>query len=582
VTPSAGGGPARCLLVAFALLTLTTGAASAGTRSDAVDYRLTPEMRDGALAALDVDMRLSAGPSGVTVLDLPDRGRGSSGRWKFISDIDVRGATAREDGPAKRVLTSEPGAPIEVTYRVLSAYAADPSGEDGGADKGAVVRPNWFASLGLFVFATPEDRDYAPATFRWGPMPKGWTVGSDLDPVPGRGPMTVADVANSTLLGGTDVRLYSRPAKGGAIRVGIRGEWGFPERELVDDINTIIRAQRRFWSDAGGPYFVSVIPLTASNFISSRGDGLYDGFELYGTSNVGEAGLRRVLAHEHTHNWIPFKQGRLPDGPGQGADYWYSEGFTDFYADRTLLRSGVWTAADFVGHLNEMLRAYDTSPVRLAPASRIAADFWRDQNVGDLPYQRGYLLAFRWDKAMRRATGDRTDLDQVMFAMRARWDAAPTDRKPLVVQSFEETARRLTGVDVRPDVERFATEGAAITLPSDLFGDCATIATVTVPAFDLGFDAGASAAKGVFVGVDPAGAAYTAGLRDDMKRIAREGGQNGDSRVEIAYRVIDQTGAERTIRYRPEGKTMVSFQQAALTPSAAAQPRVCTRFLSGL
>jgi predicted metalloprotease with PDZ domain len=564
------------------LLTLPVDAALAGTNSSAVDYRLAPEMSDGVLVALDVDMRLSAGPAGVTVLDLPDLGRGSSGRWRFISDIRVRGATPREDGPAKRILTSGPGAAIEVTYRVHSAYAADPSGEDAGANNGAVVRPNWFAGLGLFLFATPEGREDAPATFRWGPIPKGWTVGSDLDPVPGRGPMTVADIANSTTLGGTDVRLYSRPAKGGAIRIAIRGEWGFPERRLIDDIDTIIRAQRRFWSSAGGPFFVSVIPLTTSpNLIAFNGNGLYDGFVLYGTDNVGEARLRRLLAHEHTHNWIPFKQGRLPEGPDQAADYWYSEGFTDFYADRTLLRSGVWTAADFVSHLNEMLRAYDMSSVRLAPSSRIVADFWKVPAVEDLPYQRGYLLAFLWEKAMRRASPGRIGLDQVMFAMRARWDAAPVGAKPLVVQSFEETGRRLTGVDVRPDVEKFATGGAAIVLPSDLFGDCARIGTVTVPAFELGFDADASAAKEVFVGIDPTGPAYKAGLRDGMKRIARGGGEYGDSRVEVAYRVVDQAGAERTIRYRPEGKATVQFQQVSLTPVATAQPAACTRILSG-
>lgn len=566
----------RTAATCFFALTALAITVGSGRAAAPVEYRLTPELKAGALIALGVRIRLSADSSGQMVLDLPDRGRGSSGRWKFISDVKVRGATAREDGPAKRVLTSEPGAAIEVSYRVHSAYATDPSGEDGGANKGAVVRPNWFASLGLFAFATPEGRDDAPAMFRWGPVPKGWTVGSDLDPVPGRGPMTVADVANSTTLGGTDVRLYSRPAKGGAIRIAIRGEWAFPEGRLVDDIDTIVRAQRRFWSSAGGPYFVSVIPLAASpNVISFNGNGLYDGFVLYGTDNVGEARLRRVLAHEHTHNWIPFKQGRLPDGPDQAADYWYSEGFTDFYTDRTLLRSGVWTAADFVTHLNEVLRNYDTSPVRQAPNSRIVSDFWSNQAVSDLPYQRGYLLAFIWDREMRQATHGTADLDQVMFAMRDRYVTAPQAAKPNLLASFETTARTLTGVDVRPDVERFAIHGSAIELPRDLFGPCATISTVTIPAFDLGFDAAAPAAKGVFSGVDPSGAAYRAGLRDGMKRITREGGEPGDSRVAITFRVADQSGRERVIRYKPEGKTTVTFQQAVLAPMAMERAKYC-------
>ena len=82
-------------------------------------------------------------------------------------------------------------------------------------------------------------------------------------------------------------------------------------------------------------------------------------------------------------------------------------------------------------------------------------------------------------------------------------------------------------------------------------------------------------------GVDPDGPAYRAGLRNGMKRIARDGGEPGDSRVPIIYRVRDESGAERVIRYKPEGHSTVTFQQVGWPAGATAPPTGCSAALSG-
>lgn len=568
--------------VQVALFCAAVLASTAATASDeAVSYRLTPEVHDGAAAALDVEVTLHADRSGRTVIDLPDAGTGRRSRWRFISDLTAEGASMQEDGPAKRVLTSAPGARISLRYRVRSAYDREPDGDDGNPYKGAVILPTWFASLGDYIFVSPEQRDHAPASFQWGPLPRGWVVGSDLDPPSSGAPLTVSDVVNSVMLGGSDVKLLRRPIEGGELTVAIRGAWAFPQERLADDIATVIDVQRRFWGKASGPYFVGVVPLAAGSGVSVGGTGKFQGFALYGTRNADEPMMRRILAHEHTHNWIPFQQGRMPDGAQESRVYWYSEGFTDFYTDRTLLRSGVWKLPDFVQHLNQVLREYDTSPVRTAPNRRIVSDFWTDENVQKLPYERGYLLAFLWDREIRAASRGRSDLDQVMFAMRDRYLAAAPARKTYVVPGFEREIRIVGGVDVRRDVKRFALEGEPIRLPESLFGQCAKVATTTVASFDPGFDMAASAAKGAFTGVDPNGPAYRAGLRDGMTRVQRLGGEPGDSRVEISYRVRDQTGGERVIRYKPEGRTSVSFQQVELSDRARTDPATRIAMMTG-
>jgi predicted metalloprotease with PDZ domain len=542
------------------------------------DYTVTPHFTSGALDELEVTISLHGNADGRTVLDLPDGGMGRRDRWKYLSDLRVTGAAVQDDGPAKRILNAKPNALITVQYRVRSAYGNDPKGEDGNPFAGAVVLPTWFTTLGDFIFAAPEGRDHSLATFNWGAAPQGWTLASDLDRTSADVPLTVADVVNSTMLGGSDVQLYSRHIPGGDLRVAIRGQWSFADQKLVDDIAAVVSAQRHFWGDAQGPYFVSIIPLaTSPTTLSVGGTGKFRGFALYGTSNAEESRLRRILAHEHTHNWIPSEQGLMPEGPQEPSDYWYSEGFTDFYTDRTLLRAGIWTPADFVAHLNEVLREYDNSPVRTAPNDRIISDFWTNPDVQKLAYERGYLLAFLWDEKMRRATEDRVGLDQVMFAMRDRYRHSAESARPDLIENFESTSRERTGVDVRDDIQRFAIEGEPIMLPENLFGPCANIGTVSVPSYDIGFDPAASAKAGVFTGVEPTGPAYRAGLRDGMRRIARSGGNPGDSQVEITYRVLDAAGAEHLIRYKPEGASVVRFQQASLLPRNGPGPGCAAR-----
>ena len=68
------------------------------------------------------------------------------------------------------------------------------------------------------------------------------------------------------------------------------------------------------------------------------------------------------------------------------------------------------------------------------------------------------------------------------------------------------------------------------------------------------------------------------GLRDGIKR---EAGTPGDSRVDLAYRVkVD--GAERVIRYKPEGKERLRAQEVRLNPGADLDSEECRRSLSGI
>jgi predicted metalloprotease with PDZ domain len=289
-----------------------------------------------------------------------------------------------------------------------------------------------------------------------------------------------------------------------------------------------------------------------------------------------------LLAHERLHTWIPFGLGGLPDEK-EALDYWFSEGFTDFYASRLLLRSGVWSLDDYVNRANEMLARYWQSGVRNAPNARIQQGFHSDDAVQQLPYDRGWLLAALWDDRLRRASGGRVNLDAAMLKQRAL--ALQDDAGGVTIhaaQLFPTAYRLVGGGDLGPDLAKYVEGGATVELPADLYGACATVATEHIAAFDRGFDGAKSAETGVITGVEPDGPAYAAGLRDGMKRLGREGVVDGDSRIVIGYRVIDDKGSERVIRYHPAGKLQVTLQQVRVAPGlSASQLTACARLMSG-
>ncbi|HEX6037736.1 hypothetical protein [Longimicrobium sp.] len=554
-------------------------APAAAQSADSVHYSVAPVMRDSALAALTVEMRFSGDADGETQLYLPGEWAGSDSLWHQLDSLTVRGATAvRDSGEESRILTHAPGAPLVVRYRVTTAYAGEPG--FGWQKARPIVHPDWFFFHGEGVFAVPAGRDQSPAGFAWGAFPAGWRMASDLDHIhDGSRPGVVNDVIESATLGGADLRVTERMVDGAPLRVAVQGSWPFEADAFADAVARIIHAENAFWGDGGRPFVVQLAPLGGMGTgYSFSGTARSDAFSVASTPNFPLAEAQRFLAHEYMHTWIAREVG----GPSadEASGFWLSEGFTDFYAGRVLLRAGLWTPADFVAEVNRTLLRNASSPARLATSAEVAAKFWTDANVRQLPYDRGHLLGLLLDDRIRRHTGGRADLDDVLREMRvtARQLAergTGTDAETL----FSAVLMRRFDMDVLGALALHLDGGEPVVLPADLYGTCARVETATQPDFSRGFDAGATTAAGnVVTGVDPAGPAYAAGMRDGMRLLRREAGQPGDGSVELAYRV-DDGGTERVIRYLPAGRGTVEFQRVVLTPEATSAR--CVALMSG-
>lgn len=566
------------LKAAAAAVAAVLSLGAAAPDASEVGYTVSPEMNAAGLAALDVTVRLRADASGVTRLELPDRSAGASDLWRYLQDIRVDGAASvDEDGPAFRVVRSVPSAPLTVRYRVVSAFDRDPDANTQETYKPA-IRPRWFWVYGEALFLRPQGDGHV-ARFAWRGAPRGFPFASDLEHA-GAKPMAMDDLFQSVLVGGPDLKLFKRAA-GGPLRIAVIGQYPFTDETFANTVTRIVAGERAFWRATEGPFLVVLAPLKPTlGRRSTRGEGRGDAFAIMTTPDVSETVLKATLAHEYFHTWDPRRLGRMYEGDHERAAYWFSEGFTDFYAWRLLLRSGEYDLKTFAGTWNDMLLAYANSPVREAPGSRIVQDFWKDRSVEKLPYQRGAIMAARWEGELRNRSHGRVDLDDVMRAMQVRAKALGP-ASPKAPDLFVETARGF-GLEVGPEVEAVMKDGAPALLPKDAFGACLPVTTVTIPAFDYGFDIDATYRTNTVTGVRRDSAAFAAGLRDGMTYVHRESGRPGDSRQLLVLRV-KADGAERLISYSAAGKSLITLQQIAVPPDLTpAQRTTCAVEAGGL
>ncbi|WP_068084416.1 M61 family metallopeptidase [Novosphingobium rosa] len=571
-------GPMRAVILGFTLL--VPGAASPKVHPEPLHYTLAPEMSGDTVAALRVSVQFQAEPSGTTDMGWDEGWAGENKLWQWARDFKVAGASAVEvAGNGHWHIKAAPGAKLTATYRIVSGYDHDPRVEDSEQPR-PVIRPRWFYAAGNALFAYPAHRENAPATFDWVNTP-GVGFASDLEHLAGQArkalrPGTVADVLESIVIGGQDLRVF--PATDGSgVRVASVGSYAFTPEQMNNLTRRVIDVERSFWkADRRAPFLVTTAPITSTPTLTGfSGTGRGDAFALWIDERTPLDRTAWLLAHEYFHTWNPALLGSMSqDRAARPEQYWFSEGFTDYYARALMVRSGIISPAQFAAEWNEMLASYAGSPVKTMPGKQAAATFWNSDAAQKLPYQRGAMLAAMWNRRLLAASKGASNLDTILVSQMRLARTAPGAATSL----FRSLAQR-RGLNVGPDEERFLARGQPILLPANTFGPCATVVTAQRPSFSRGFDTEATAASGNLArGVDPSLPAYAAGLRDGMKILAHIEGEPDNALIPYVLLVEDH-GAQRKIRYLPQGHGQTVVQE--LQVREATTP-ICSRTLGGL
>lgn len=526
-----------------------------------ISYTLSPGLRSGRLSSVYVTMRFKGERVGKSVVELPDRFGGASGLWKYIDVITVSGAKVLSRDNGILILRHLPGREVTLRYHVASAYDAPPKASAGNPYAGVIIQPQWFSAHGEMIFASVRGRTQASARFAWTGWPASWKAVSDADGAPSS--YKVSDLQTATLLAGARVELLSKASPNNYLRLPALGSWSFTSSELAATIERVVSAQRAEFGEAPTNFTVTLVPLEVDGFSAMGGTSRGRGFALYATSDTTLAELLRMIAHENIHSWIPNATGTMPESDPARL-YWITEGFSDFFMGRTLVKSGIWTPNSYTSWINGQLAKYAHSSVRNAPNDAVARHFWDNDAAGDMPYLRGMLFAFLVSHDLS-TRGE--NIEVLIKGMVHRWREAPDTAKTDLLSNFMQSTRGL-GLDARNMIERYITNGETILLPSDALGACADIDNVPDYSFVLGFKP-ESIQFGLVEGVDSRENAYAAGLRDGMRLIRRLSGSDGDAMSEMAYEVSDR-GRRYVIRWAPRSLQPVNVQRVRWRHEAVA------------
>jgi predicted metalloprotease with PDZ domain len=171
--------------------------------------------------------------------------------------------------------------------------------------------------------------------------------------------------------------------------------------------------------------------------------------------------LYGLIAHEHFHAW---NVKRIRDRALGPFDYerevytellWLHEGFTSYYDDLLPTRAKVFDAEHYLSILGDAIAAYRGTPGRRVQSLAEASfDAWikfykkneETRSTTVSYYSHGALFALTTDLEIRRETGGRKSLDDVM---RALWRDAKKGGV-LDAERFLDLANEATGLDLRP------------------------------------------------------------------------------------------------------------------------------------
>jgi len=226
------------------------------------------------------------------------------------------------------------------------------------------------------------------------------------------------------------------------------------------DAERIVQAARAMWG---------ALPYERYLFFNVLTDS-YDGIEHKGSTVLfadrwstqtenGYFDWLELVAHEFFHAWNVKRLRPVELGP---FDYehevytrslWVAEGLSDYYAWLLVRRAGLATRERTLADISRTIATLQTSPGRLVqPLEEASYDAWIKQyrpdensrNATVSYYTKGSLVGLLLDARIRRLTGGRRSLDDVMRLAYRRYSG----ERGYTPAEFRATASEVAGVDL--------------------------------------------------------------------------------------------------------------------------------------
>lgn len=487
----------------------------------------------GATASLQFEARCAAGektPSslavrlalpmdGAPVFRLDDRVFGSDGQTALVSNIVARD----DDGPlplAKNERTDalELKATRAARGVVTLEYLANsvPT-KSRGARHGLRHDATGIGGLGAFFLLLPESSKTWSFVVDWSSTACGREV-ETFHIAPESGTLEALRLA-TYFAGQPRVFVF------GFFKVVWFGQPSFDLKEPSAHASDMAASIRVLFHDMSMEPYTLIYRVLPEMGDRSQGMGQSLGALIaIGPETKWNAKLRLNTMHEMLHRWLGL---RLRIEGEEGANYWFTEGFTVHFAATRSYFDARLPAEDFLAEVNAIATKHFANPRRNATNAEIARGFFDDDLLSVVPYTRGALIAAALD-ARLKSKG--RSLDDAISKL-------PPKTMTLA------TLRAALGSDI---------DGQTIpAIPKFAYGECFERVDKDIPEFELGFDERRSRDDGAIHGLVKGSAAARAGLREGETFSALN-----FATLRPDEEVVVKLGA-RTVRYFPASATKV-------------------------
>ena len=430
----------------------------------------------------------------------------------------------------------------------------------------------WF--LGTNVFLFEEGQLDRPAEVRF-TLPDGWRVTTALHAGQG-GTYTAPDyheLADAMTFVGTHA-VDSVQVDGKWIRIAVLPAAAYTpatSRSLRNSVTKLAQVQNKIMG--GPPYDVyTVFWAVISEPIGFAGglEHSYSHFNVMPDQAFADAAgtlgdfMNPLMSHEFFHLWNVkrIRPAELWPYDYKAEQYtpllWWSEGVTDYYADVSNIRAGLWNEREFTANVQSNVNQFQMAPEPWSAEDGSVAT-WIDEvfvNSSQLYYPKGSVLGLLLDVAIRDASDNAKSLDGVM---RALFDRFYKQGKGFRTADLLGLLRDAGVPDVNGFYQKYVNGRDPLPLEEILpkAGFVVEARTVTSPVFGV---TQAATPEGLQVtGVDPGGSAAEAGVRsgDLLLRVGDVAvGLDSDWGAEFRRRYQGRAGQPLPVLVRRAGRAV--------------------------
>lgn len=346
---------------------------------------------------------------------------------------------------------------ISFSYHIIQ----DVKEENPKSKNRPLLQEKYFHILGQSFFAVPEEifegKIADPkiiVSIEWLNFPEKFIIHNTFGTQQLKQNLKVklwSEFYNSLFVGG-DYRIKSFNYLKKPIYFAIRGEWlgEYTDDNLFEALKKTISTQREFWNDYNFDYYTVIITPTITQTDSTykgqsmTGSGVRNGFLIQSSNNPfnNYSRMKYIFNHEMMHDWIGGKISMR----NEELNYWFSEGFTDYYTYKNRLRNNDITLNEWLQGFNtDVIKAHWKNPERNKPNYVIKDDFWKSRNIEKIPYRRGAIFAFWLDNQILKKSNYTKSLDDLM---RDILKTCTIENRKFTDELFLENAQRYLGKDI--------------------------------------------------------------------------------------------------------------------------------------